>query len=57
MQRTETVELAVLCLTHQKDEYLLQNRIKDDWNGLTLPGEPIEKNESVIDAQFSQRMC
>ena len=50
MQRTENVELAVLCLIHQNDNYLLQNRLKDDWKGLTLPGGHIEKNESVIDA-------
>ena len=43
MQRTENVELTVLCLIHQNDKYLLQNRLKDDCNGLTLPGGHIEK--------------
>ena len=50
MQRTENVELTVLCLIHQNDNYLLQNRLKEDWKGLTLPGGHIEKNESIIDA-------
>ena len=50
MQRTENVELTVLCLIHQNDKYLLQNRLKNDWKGLTLPGGHIEKNESIIDA-------
>lgn len=50
MHKTENVELTVLCLIHQRDKYLLQNRIKDDWKGLTLPGGHIEKNESIIDA-------
>lgn len=50
MQRTENVELTVLCLIHQKDRYLLQNRIKDDWKGFTLPGGHIEKGESIVDA-------
>jgi 8-oxo-dGTP diphosphatase len=50
MQRTENVELTVLCLIQQNDKYLLQNRLKDDWKGLTLPGGHIEKNESIIDA-------
>ena len=50
MQRTENVELTVLCLIHQNDKYLLQNRLKEDWKGLTLPGGHIEKNESIIDA-------
>ena len=47
MQRTENVELTVLCLIQQNDQYLLQNRFKDDWKGLTLPGGHIEKNESM----------
>lgn len=50
MQRTEQVELTVLCLIHQNDKYLLQNRIKDDWKGVALPGGHIEKDESIIDA-------
>lgn len=43
MQRTENVELTVLCLIRQTDNYLLQNRLKEDWKGLTLPGGHIEK--------------
>lgn len=54
MQRTENVELTVLCLIHQNDKYLLQNRLKDDWKGLTLPGGHIEKNESIIDAVIQE---
>ncbi len=50
MQRTENVELTVLCLIHQKDKYLLQNRVKDDWKGFTLPGGHIERSESIVDA-------
>ena len=50
MQKTENVELTVLCLIHQKDRYLLQNRLKEDWKGFTLPGGHIEKGESIVDA-------
>ena len=50
MARTENVELTVLCLIHKDDEYLLQDRIKEDWKGLTLPGGHIEKGESIVDA-------
>ena len=50
MQRTENVELTVLCLIHQNDQYLLQNRCKEDWKGFTLPGGHIEKGESIVDA-------
>ena len=50
MRKIENVELTVLCLIHQKDQYLLQNRVKDDWKGFALPGGHIEKGESIIDA-------
>lgn len=51
MKRTESVELTVLCLIHREDEYLLQDRIKDDWRGFTLPGGHIEKGESIVDLE------
>lgn len=50
MKKTENVELTVLCLISHDDKYLLQNRIKKDWPGLTLPGGHIETGESIVDA-------
>lgn len=50
MSKTETVELTVLCLLHQGDLLLLQNRIKPDWQGWTMPGGHVEPGESVVDA-------
>lgn len=50
MKRTETVELTVLCLIRQGSKILLQNRIKADWAGYTLPGGHIEPGESIVDA-------
>lgn len=50
MARTETVELTVLCLLHDSDRYLLQNRVKEDWKGYTLPGGHVEPGESIVDA-------
>ena len=50
MSRTEHVELTVLCLIHKEDKYLLQDRIKKDWRGYTLPGGHIEPDESIVDA-------
>lgn len=50
MARTESVELTVLCLICDKDRYLLQDRVKEDWRGYTLPGGHIEAGESIVDA-------
>ena len=50
MKRTENVELTVLCLVRREDEYLLQNRVKRDWAGFTLPGGHVELGESIVDA-------
>ena len=48
--RTERVELTVLCLVEDRNKILLQNRVKKDWQGYTLPGGHVEKNESFVDA-------
>ena len=50
MKRTEDVELTVLCLIHDKDSYLLQDRVKEDWRGYTLPGGHVEAGESIVAA-------
>ncbi len=48
--RTERVELTVLCLVEDGNKILLQNRIKKDWQGYTLPGGHVERDESFVDA-------
>ena len=48
--RTEQVELTVLCLIHNEDSYLLQDKVKTDWKGYTLPGGHFESGESIVDA-------
>ena len=50
MQRTENVELTVLCLITDGEKMLLQNRVKRDWQGYTLPGGHVEPGESFVDA-------
>ena len=50
MSRTEAVELTVLCLVRRGNEILLQNRIKKDWSGYTLPGGHVEPGESIVAA-------
>jgi len=49
MARTELVELTCLCLVTRGDKLLLQNRVKKDWRGYTLPGGHIEPGESFVD--------
>lgn len=50
MPKTEICELTVLCLLHSGGKYLLQNQVKADWQGYTLPGGHVEKGESIVDA-------
>ena len=42
MSRTEISEITVLCLISDGDKVLLQNRVKEDWKGYTLPGGHVE---------------
>lgn len=50
MGRTENCELTMLCLIRQGSTILLQNRVKKDWAGYTLPGGHVEPGESFVDA-------
>lgn len=50
MEKTEIVELTVLCLLTDGDRVLLQNRVKNDWKGYALPGGHVEPGESFVDA-------
>lgn len=50
MNRTEQVELTVLCMVYDEAKILLQNRVKKDWQGYTFPGGHVEKGESFVDA-------
>ena len=36
-----------MCLVKKGDRYLIQNRTKNDWPGLTLPGGKVENTESI----------
>ena len=48
--RTEKAELTVLCLIQDGNRVFLQNRVKNDWKGYTLPGGHVEAGESFVDA-------
>ncbi len=50
MNRIENAEIAVLCLVTNGNKILLQNRVNNNWEGYTLPGGHLEREESVVDA-------
>jgi len=50
VSRTEKAEFTVLCLIQDGNRILLQNRVKEDWKGYTLPGGHVEHGESFVDA-------
>ena len=50
MGRKETAELTELCLIEDGSRILLQNRVKEDWKGYTLPGGHVEAGEFFTDA-------
>ena len=54
MKRTENCELTMLCLIYQDQRILLQNRVKQDWAGYTLPGGHVEPGESIVDASIRE---
>lgn len=50
MDRTERIELTVLCMIYRGGEILLQNRAKGDWRGYAFPGGHVEPGESIMDS-------
>ncbi len=50
MNRTEPIELTVLCLLEQDGKLLLQDRVKADWRGYAPPGGHVEPGEGIVDA-------
>lgn len=51
MSRSMQVELTTLCLIRNIDgKFLVQDRKKEDWPGLTFPGGHVEKDESILES-------
>ncbi|GAB3068121.1 8-oxo-dGTP diphosphatase [Salinicoccus sesuvii] len=51
MSRAEMVILTNMCMIeNDKGQILIQDRMKQNWPGVTFPGGHIEKNESFHDA-------
>ena len=50
MSRCEKAIVTVLCMVYEGNRILLQDRVKEDWRGLTFPGGHVEKEESFVQA-------
>jgi len=48
MTRNEKAIVTALCMVYDENKLLLQNRVKEDWRGITFPGGHIEKEESFV---------
>lgn len=49
-KRAELVELTTVCLIKDNDRYLVQDRVKEDWRGICLPGGHVECGECIRDS-------
>lgn len=50
MDRTEKVTITNMCMIFDNNKVLVQDRIDDDFNGITFPGGHVEIGESLTDA-------
>ncbi len=50
MRRAEAVTLTNMCMVSDGDRVLTQERVDNDWPGLTFPGGHVEAGESLTDA-------
>lgn len=50
MDRTERAEIVNMCMVYNGDLVLVQDKVHDEWGGITFPGGHVERNESFSDA-------
>lgn len=50
MVRQEIVTLTNMCMVYDKDKILVQDKIDDNYCGITFPGGHVEKSESFTDS-------
>ena len=50
MSRSEKAVVTVLCMVYDGNKILLQDRVKKDWKGVTLPGGHVEHEEPFTTA-------
>lgn len=49
--KQKTVKLTIMCMVCNSDgSFLVEDRLKQDWPGITFPGGHVEDNESIEDA-------
>ncbi|MBP5342692.1 NUDIX domain-containing protein [bacterium] len=47
----KTIDLSIMCMIYKENgEFLVQERTKKDWPGVTFPGGKVEDDESILDA-------
>lgn len=50
MARIENVTITNMCMVFDGDKVLVQDKIDEDYSGITFPGGHVEKGESFTDA-------
>ena len=49
------IKLTIMCMVYKDDgSFLVENRLKKDWPGLTFPGGHVEDDEMIIDAVYRE---
>lgn len=48
-------KLTIMCMVYKEDgSFLVENRLKKDWPGLTFPGGHVENDELIVDAVYRE---
>lgn len=50
MDRTQKTEIVNMCMIYKDGLVLVQDKVHDEWGGLTFPGGHVERNEAFTDA-------
>lgn len=50
MARTEIVTITNMCMIYDDNKVLIQEKVDDDYTGVTFPGGHVEQGESFTDA-------
>ena len=50
MARTEQVTITNMCMVYDGTKVLVQDKVDNDWAGITFPGGHVEQGESLTDA-------